>query len=74
LYNSSACSFLEAFLLISVLSYCLSLNANGLTAVCKVAAKSFLVVRSYNNNKILVAKLSLDLLDKIEDSRDKCSL
>jgi hypothetical protein len=74
LHNSSACSFLEAFLLISVLSCCLNLNANGLAAVYKVAAKSFLIVRSNNNDKVLVAKLSLDLLDKIEDSGDKCSL
>jgi hypothetical protein len=74
LHNSSACSFLEAFLLISVLSCYLNLNTNSLAAVCKVAAKSFLVVRSNNNNKVLVAKLSLDLLNKIKDSRDKCSL
>jgi hypothetical protein len=74
LYNSSAYSFLEAFLLISVLSCCLNLNANGLTAVCKVAAKSFLVIRSNNNNKVLIAKLALDLLNEIEDSGDKCSL
>jgi hypothetical protein len=64
LHNSSAYSFLETFLLISVLSYCLNLNTNSLTAVYKVAAKSFLIIRSNNNN----------LLDKIKDSRDKCSL
>jgi hypothetical protein len=74
LHNSSACSFLEAFLLISILSCCLNLNANGFAAVCKVAAKSFFVVRSNNNNKVLIAKLSLDLLNEIKDSRDKCSL
>jgi hypothetical protein len=60
-------------LFISVLSYSLNLNANALAAICKVAAKSFLVIRSNNNNKVLVAKLSLDLLDKVKDSRDKCS-
>jgi hypothetical protein len=27
-----------------------------------------------NNNKVLIAKLSLDLLNKTKDSRDKCSL
>jgi hypothetical protein len=73
LHYYSTCSFLETFLLISVLSYCLNLNANSLTAVCKVAAKFFLVVRSNNNNKVLVAELPLDLLNKIVDSRDKCS-
>ena len=74
LHNSSTYSFLEAFLLISVLSYYLNLNTNSLTAACKVAAKSFLIIRSNNNNKVLIAKLLLDLLNKIKDSRDKCSL
>jgi hypothetical protein len=74
LYNSSAYSFLETFLLISVLSYYLNLNTNSLTAVYKVAAKSFLIIRSNNNNKVLIAKLLLDLLNKTKDSRDKCSL
>jgi hypothetical protein len=73
LHYRSTYSFLETFLLISVLSCYLNLNANSLTAVCKVAAKSFLVVRSNNNNKVLIAELPLDLLNKIEDSRDKCS-
>jgi hypothetical protein len=43
-------------------------------AVGKVTAKSSLVVRSDNDNKLLVANLPLDLLDQIEDSRDECSL
>jgi hypothetical protein len=73
LHDSSACSFLESFLLISVLSCCLNLNANSSAAICKVATKSFLVVRSNDDDKVLVAKLSLDLLDKIEDSWDECS-
>jgi hypothetical protein len=73
LHNSLTSCFLKTFLLISILSCSLNLNANTLTAFCKVAAKSFLVVRSNNNNKVLIAKLSLDLLDKIKDSRDKCS-
>jgi hypothetical protein len=73
LYYYSTYSFLETFLLISILSYCLNLNANSLTAVCKVAAKFFLIIRLNNNNKVLIAKLLLDLLNKIKDSRDKCS-
>jgi hypothetical protein len=60
-------------LLISVFSSCLNLNADTLAGCSKVATKSFLVIRSNNNNKVLVAKLSLDLLDEIKDSRDKCS-
>jgi hypothetical protein len=60
-------------LLISVLSSCLNLNADTLASCSKVATKSFLVVRSDDDDKVLVAKLSLDLLDEVEDSRDKCS-
>jgi hypothetical protein len=73
LHNSLASCFLKTLLLISVLSSYLNLNANTLASCSKVATKSFLIVRSNNNNKVLVAKLSLDLLNKVEDSRDKCS-
>jgi hypothetical protein len=64
---------LKTFLLISILSCSLNLDANALAAFCKVAAKSFLVVGSDDDDKVLVAKLSLNLLDEVEDSRDKCS-
>jgi hypothetical protein len=60
-------------LLISVLSSCLNLNANTLASCSKVATKSFLVVRSNDDDEVLIAKQSLDLLDKVKDSRDKCS-
>jgi hypothetical protein len=60
-------------LLISVLSSCLNLNANTLATCSKVATKSFLVVRSDDDDKVLVAKLSLDLLNEVEDSGDECS-
>jgi hypothetical protein len=73
LYNSLTSYLLKTFLLISVLSYSLNLDANALAAIYKGVAKSFLIIRSINNNKVLVAKLSLDLLNKVEDSRDKCS-
>jgi hypothetical protein len=73
LHNSLASCFLKTFLLISILSCSLNLDANALAAFCKVAAKSFLVVRSNDDDKVLVAKLSLDLLDEVKDSRDKCS-
>jgi hypothetical protein len=64
---------LKAFLLISILSCCLNLDANGLAAFCKVAAKSFLIVRADNDDEVLVAKLPLDLLNEIEDSWNQCS-
>jgi hypothetical protein len=35
--------------------------------------KAFLVIRSDDDDKVLVAKLSLYLLNKIEDSRYECS-
>jgi hypothetical protein len=73
LHNSLASCFLKTLLLISVLSSCFNLNADTLAGCSKVATKSFLVVRSNNNDKVLVAKLSLDLLDEVENSRDKCS-
>jgi hypothetical protein len=73
LHNSLASCFLKTLLLISVLSSCLNLNADTLAGCSKVATKSFLVIRSDNNDKVLVAKLSLDLLNEVENSRDKCS-
>jgi hypothetical protein len=73
LHNSLASCFLKTLLLISVLSSCLNLNADTLAGCSKVATKSFLVVRSNNDDKVLIAKLSLDLLDKVENSKDKCS-
>jgi hypothetical protein len=73
LHDSLASCFLKALLLISVLSSCLDINANTLASYSKVATKSFLVVRSDNDDEVLVAELSLDLLNKVEDSRDKCS-
>jgi hypothetical protein len=73
LHNSLASCFLKTLLLISVLSSCLNLNANTLAGCSKVATKSFLIVRSNNNDKVLVAKLLLDLLDKVKNSRDECS-
>jgi hypothetical protein len=71
LHDSLASCFLKALLLISVLSSCLNLNANTLASCSKVATKSFLVVRSDDDDEVLVAKLALDLLDEVEDSRDK---
>jgi hypothetical protein len=68
LHDNFTCSLLEVLLLISILSCGLNLDANGLAAFCKVAAKSFLIVRAGNNDKVLVAKLLLNLLDEIEDS------
>jgi hypothetical protein len=73
LHNSLASCFLKTLLLISVLSSCLNLNADTLAGCSKVATKSFLIVRSNNDDKVLVAKLSLDLLNKVKNSRDKCS-
>jgi hypothetical protein len=73
LHDSLASCFLKTFLLISILSCSLNLDANALAAFCKVAAKSFLVVGSDDDDKVLIAKLLLNLLNKVEDSRDKCS-
>jgi hypothetical protein len=74
LHNSSASSFLEAFLLISVLSCCFNLNANASTSISKVLAKSFFIVRSDNNNEVLISKLTLDLLNEIENSWNEGTL
>jgi hypothetical protein len=73
LHDNFTCSLLEVLLLIGILSCCLNLDANGLSAFCKVAAKSFLIVRADNDDKVLVAKLLLDLLNEIEDSWNQCS-
>jgi hypothetical protein len=73
LHDNFTCSLLEVLLLIGILSCCLNLDANGLSAFCKVAAKFFLIVRADNDDKVLVAKLLLDLLNEIEDSWNQCS-
>jgi hypothetical protein len=73
LHDNFTCSLLEALLLISILSCCLNLDANGLAPFCKVAAKFFLIVKADNDDKVLVAKLLLDLLYEIEDSWNQCS-
>jgi hypothetical protein len=73
LYNSLASCLLKALFLISVLSCSLNLNTNTLAAFYKVASKFFLIIRSNNNNKVLIANLLLDLLNKVKDSREKYS-
>ena len=68
MYDNFTYSLLKAFLLTSILSYRLNLDTNGPTAFYKVAAKSFLIVRADYNDKVLIAKLPLDLLNEAKDS------
>jgi hypothetical protein len=68
LHNYLAYCLLKAFRLVSVFSCCFNLNAYTSRCLSEVAAKSLLIVRLDNDNKVFVTKLALYLLNKVKDS------